>query len=220
MPKTDDYLQIHQYRLDYIYQQILKLNLPDSANILDVGCYPPYLFDKLSNQFNVFGISSPHEPISHPKIKIYDIESDELKFPQQFDLIIFTEIIEHLSNSISVLTKLSSLLASGGYLLITTPNVLRVHNYLNFILGRNIYFPIFQLEQSINFRHQREYMLNELPQLTSLKAFRLCHFVGYPPFRNKNKHDNIILKIGKYIVYYLQIIFPSHQDSLLAIFQK
>lgn len=220
MKNTKLYYQIHQYRLDYILKQIESLKISDKSFVLDVGCYPPYLFNSLKHKYQTYGISSPQEPINSKNIFILDIEHDKIKIKQKFDLIVFTEILEHLTNPVPVLNTLSSLLKPNGFLLITTPNVNRWHNLFLQLLGRNIYFPLFQLSQPINFRHQREYTLTEITSLTSLKPIILKYFIGYPPYRQKNNRDDLFLKIVKYKLYFIELLFPNRRDSLLAIFQK
>ena len=46
----------------------------------------------------------------------------ECESPEQFDLVIFTEVIEHINNPIDVIKNISNLLKSGGVLYVTTPN--------------------------------------------------------------------------------------------------
>ena len=195
MAPTDDYYQVHLVRFKYLLSKIALLKLPSSAKILDVGCYPPYIFNQLSPLYQVFGISSPLEPFNHSRVKILNLESEPIDFPKNsFNLIIFSEIIEHLSNPVSVLKKLLPLLKKDGYLVVTTPNVFRWQNIINLNFGKNIYFPLFQLEQPINFRHQREYSLAELISLfqpLGLHSVTPDYFIAYPPSRPKNQFDKL-----------------------------
>lgn len=47
---------------------------------------------------------------------------DECMPPEKFDLVIFTEVIEHINNPLEVIGNISRLLKPGGVLYITTPN--------------------------------------------------------------------------------------------------
>lgn len=49
---------------------------------------------------------------------------------QQFDLIVFTEVIEHIQNPIDVLFNFNKLLAEGGIVFITTPNFSAIERYV------------------------------------------------------------------------------------------
>jgi len=224
MKPTNDYYQIHIARFNYLLKKIASLKLSSTANVLDVGCYPPYIFDQLSPLYQVSGISSPLEPFNHPQVKILNLESNPINFPKNnFDLIIFSEIIEHLSNPLSVIKKLVPLLKKSGYLLITTPNIFRWQNIINLIIGKNIYFPLSQLDQPLNFRHQREYSLSELVSLCQsfqLNPTSLEYFIAYPSNRTKNQSDKLSLKIVKTLNHLLSLLFPVHRDSLFLLFRK
>jgi len=201
--KELDYFDTHINRYHYLLSQIKQLKLKPQAKILDIGCYPPHLFTLLKTQgFDLFGLSSPHESLHLPQTKISNIETDPLPYSQNtFDLIIFTEVLEHLSvHPNQILCQFKTILKKDGYLLLTTPNVLRSQNLFSLIFGKNIYFPLFQLNQNPNHRHQREYSQKELIGLFKTLNFKIIKsdfFISYSPFRAKNKKDGLPLKIIK-----------------------
>ena len=73
----------------------------------------------------------------------FNIEKDLFPYEDnQFELVIFAEIIEHLLNDpCSVLREIKRVLKSDGYLVLTTPNVARLENVARIIQGSNIYDP-------------------------------------------------------------------------------
>ena len=223
---TDEYYQIHVARYQQIFNAIDLLRLVKHSKILDVGCYPLHIFNQLEQQdYQVFGVSSSHEPANHPNIKVCDLENEALPYKSdQFDLAIFTEVFEHLYNSPQrVITEIFRCLTPGGYLIFTTPNVIRFQNVINLILGKNIYFPIFQLGQPINFRHNREYTQAEIFQILVQSKFKVVESkftISYPPFRQRNQSDSIILKIIKYLNYLFSLLIPSRRDTLFFLVQK
>src|SRR5260221_14187031 len=97
----NDYFQVHEYRYQFLEQAIAKLRLPKGTQVLDVGCYPPFLFHFLQKQgFDVSGIASNHEQIHDKQVKVLNIETDEFPWKSNtFDLIVFTEVLEHLPHS-------------------------------------------------------------------------------------------------------------------------
>lgn len=220
------YLQVHRYRLNQLFDNILQLKLPPSAKVLDLGCYPPYLFRRLHRAgFDVFGISSSHELVIHPHIHTLNLEHDVFPFPSnQFDLVILSEVLEHLSTSPQHLFRqVRRVLKPGGYFVITTPNVLRWQNLFSLLLGHNIYFPVFQLSQNINHRHHREYTLTELRQLFDPRCFTVTtqqFLIAYPPYRPKNQADSSSLKLIKYLNYFLSLLFPSRRDTIFLLVRK
>ena len=56
-------------------------------------------------------------------LKLCNIETDELPWRREFDIIIFTEVMEHLNfNPVSTLRKIRDSLAPGGRLYLSTPD--------------------------------------------------------------------------------------------------
>jgi len=219
------YFDIHVDRYQHILAQIKKLHLPSSSRILDIGAYPPHLFNALARLgYQVRGISSPHETIKQPRIKTLNIENKDLPFKKNhFDLVLFTEVIEHLTiHPQKVLTQIKRVLKPSGYLLLTTPNVLRWQNIFSLIIRKNIYFPLDQLHQSPYHRHHREYTRPEIINLLQSVGFKIIkknHFIAYTPFRSKNRQDSIGLKLIKIINYLFMSIFPHHRDNIFILAQ-
>jgi 2-polyprenyl-3-methyl-5-hydroxy-6-metoxy-1,4-benzoquinol methylase len=135
--KEREYFLIHEARYKRILSMIpgiLGSNSEDSGNhtlrVLDVGCFPYHLGSALEMMgYEVYGISSAHEPMDDRKIllrpaveaglrrdhsayaektsatqsnkiKICNIESDKFPFKDNFfDLVVCTEVLEHLPQS-------------------------------------------------------------------------------------------------------------------------
>lgn len=219
------YFDIHISRYQHILSQIEKLHLSPSSQILDIGAYPPHLFKALTDGgHQVWGISSPHEIIKHPRIKTVNIENKDLPFSKNsFDLVIFTEIIEHLTiHPQKILSQIKKVLKPSGYLLLTTPNVLRSQNLFSLIIKKNIYFPLGQLKQLPYHRHNREYTrpeINNLLQSAGFKTIDSHHFIAYTPFRSKNRHNPIGLKLIKIINHLFMSVFSGRRDNIFVLAQ-
>lgn len=221
----NDYLAIHHARYLFILNQILSLKLPKKSKVLDVGCYPPHLYHSLQKMgFDTYGIASYHEPVILPQVHIVNIEKEKLPFKSDFfDLILFTEVIEHLTeNHLGFLKECHRLLKKDGRLFITTPNSASLQNRLKLLFGRSIYFPLDQMLQTstdtetINHRHQREFTLSELIKLSQMadyKIDRARYFIAYHPFR-PNLAQSFLIKTVKAIACIPMIIFPFFKDSL------
>ncbi|MBN2079511.1 MAG: methyltransferase domain-containing protein [Spirochaetes bacterium] len=97
------------------------------------------------------------------------------RFPYRdgsFDLVLFCEIIEHLTmDPVHPLVQINRILRDGGHVVITTPNVLRHDNLRKLIMGKNVhdhysgYGPYG--------RHNREYTPAELRELVEALGFRV-----------------------------------------------
>lgn len=101
---------------------------------------------------------------------------DSLK-ASQFDLILCSEVMEHLQgNPHKMLRHLSSLLLPGGHLLITTPNLARLFNRIKLLLGRT---PLETIAAQDDWGgHIREYTRREVAEFcraTGLTVVRAEH---------------------------------------------
>jgi SAM-dependent methyltransferase len=111
-----------------IVEQILKgLSLPKSAEILEVGCGTGGNLPLLSRFGKVYGVElddTAREYALKREIGIILPGSlpDEIPFTGQlFDLIVMTDVLEHVQDDRIALERLFLILKSGGYILITVP---------------------------------------------------------------------------------------------------
>lgn len=99
-------------------------------------------------------------------VRSYNVEIDCFPYPDNsFNFVICGELIEHLAlDPTHMLTEIHRILVPGGKVLITTPNVLVLHNLVSLIkYRRNIYYPY--SGYGVYGRHNREWTLEELIQL-------------------------------------------------------
>lgn len=230
--KEFSYLLIHQNRYRFLLKKIFDLGLPRGSKILDIGCYPPYILQILEEWgFEVYGISSRHEPIKGRNISVLNIETDPLPFPKaSFDLVLLTEIIEHLLVDPEVyLKKIKQVLKPGGKLLVTTPNVVHLKNRLKILLGKNIYYSLEQLQQTktlgplIYHRHNREFTEGELRRVFIQSGFKISsaqHFNSYSPFRKKMTREPLLIKSVKITGFLLTYLYPPFKDSIYLLLHK
>ncbi len=88
--------------------------------------------------------------------------------PASFDLIFFCETLEHLVvNPFPVFRKIRRLLAPGGHLIISLPNAVRLTNFACMLDGYN-FFDLYQPQNGIHGRHNREFTLDEMKTLLTL----------------------------------------------------
>lgn len=221
-----EYFDIHIARYHQILDIIASLNLPLNAKILDIGCYPPHLYDALKAKgYIMSGISSEHESLSTSRIKTVNIETQPLPFKNNsFDLVLFTEVFEHIqTNHAGILSEIKRILSPHGLLLLTTPNAIRLQNLVKLFFGQNIYFPLFQLEDNPNHRHNREFTMDELKLLidtSGLLPVKTNYLISYPPNRHRNRSDSLLLKAIKYLNYWLMRVMVNRRDTLYLIAKK
>jgi SAM-dependent methyltransferase len=221
-----EYFLIHCDRYRFILERIAGLALPPAAQALDVGCYPPHLLSALEQLgFRVQGVSSLHEKVDLENVVSLNIESDRLPFADaSFDLVLFTEIIEHMTiDPRRYLAEVRRVLRPGGRLLITTPNAVNLKNRAKMLLGRSVSFPLEQLyttnpdDDSIYGRHNREFTLGELRAVLGAAGFEVTagsRFNSYGPFRERVARQRLPLRGVKIVGWSLTHVHPSLKDSL------
>lgn len=225
-PAEREYFLIHEARYKKILGVIREIGVIGRA--LDVGCYPYHLGAAMERMgFDVWGISSSHEPIHSKKIKICNIETDKFPFESNsFDLVVCTEVLEHLPQSPAhALSESRRVTKPGGSLLVTTPNIARSINRAKLLLGKSVTYPLSHVLEDTNIyhRHNREYTLHELETLIEHAGWKITeasYFVSYTPMRRRVKRDSLPLKLGKWANYLLMLAFPPLRDTLLILAKK
>lgn len=229
--KEREYFYIHQQRYRFILRKILSLGLPPNAKILDTGCFPPHIFHALENLgFEVWGIASEHEPVKIKKAVSVNIETDKIPLRESyFDLILLSEVIEHLVVSPKIyFPKLKKLLKGNGVILITTPNAAHLKNRIKLLLGRSTSFGIDQLYEtgwgdgSIYYRHNREFAGSELKQIVKDQKLKIKdhgYFSAYTPFRKNLSRGRIDVAV-RLAGFLITIIYPGLKDSQYILVAK
>lgn len=103
----------------------------------------------------------------------FNLEEERLPFhDEDFDVVLFCEIIEHLLNDpLAALREIKRVLRSDGILVLTTPNVNRLENVAGMVAGVNIYDPY--SGYGPYGRHNREYNKHELYLLLTYAGFEV-----------------------------------------------
>ncbi len=129
----------------YLYPIVSRFlkDVPSGATVIDAGCGNGSFLSLFRNRnWQLAGFDASPTGIeiarnTYPEIDFYladgqTISSDLLKFTGQTDVVIATEVIEHLYNPRGFLKTCFDLLKPGGTLVITTP----YHGYLkNLVLA-------------------------------------------------------------------------------------
>ncbi len=226
-----DYYQIHCVRYEKTLRHIVHNLNSNQDTILDIGCYPTFLFDALQQQgMNVIGISSNHEPIKTKNIINLNIETDELPFAENsFDLILMFEVIEHiLFHPRNILLKFKKILKPGGKLLISTPNAVHIKHRLQAVLGHSTTFsiddsPLLPNWENLYFRHNKEFTGIELKKVVADAGFtdiKIEYFNAYTPFREKSARDKLAIRLIKIIGWSLAELNPHLRDTIFCVGAK
>lgn len=150
----------------------------------------------------------------------HNIETADLPFPDRFDIILFCEVLEHLTNDpFKTLLRIKRSLKTGGILILTTPNVNRLENISRMISGSNIYDPY--SGYGPYGRHNREYNKHELFLLLSHCGFEIEEAFSSDVHENRSNNycsvkdfSKIIRNIRNRSLDLGQYIFVRARNSL------
>jgi SAM-dependent methyltransferase len=201
-------------------------NLDDeySFNVLDAGCGNGYLSKEISSQM---------ESISQKKQYAFDISSDmvanSLKLnpdvihsvcalpntefiEKQFDLIVMSEVLEHLYEPYKSLMEIRRILKNSGNLIITVPNGDRI--------GMDI---VIKHKKRFQPADDYFYTFSELSHLFHKSGFRICEYIGFGgTFPILSKYSKI-KKLSLLLCNYLIKIHPDYnrfQKQFLLLLRK
>lgn len=192
-----------------IIVKLLKTHTLDNKNILDVGCGEGSLGKALKeNGANVTGIDISKKAIEIAKKKIdkvflLDVENDHLPFKRgEFDIIILSEIIEHIFSPTDLLNKIKPFLKQGGYLILTVPNFLYFSNRIKMLFGKFNYTNGGILDfghiRFFTYKQARELIMRNNFKITKqdyIVNYKLSHGVFKIPLRILRKLKVLIAKI-------------------------
>mgnify|MGYP001587009636 CR=1 FL=1 len=121
-------------------------DLLDNASgkkVLDVGCGEGYLGAEIAKNNNfVVGVDISEKSVGKAKKILHDamaLDLQEEKVPYAdkfFDVIVMTEVIEHLLLPEEVFKETKRLLKDDGFMIITTPNFLFFVNRIKILFGQ------------------------------------------------------------------------------------
>jgi SAM-dependent methyltransferase len=203
------YVAIHKARRADILR-LCQSQVPNpSARVLDIGrseltaCLLNYYKDVHTLGFDPSVDDGGHREISRMDDTVPHITFDLLNshhvsgWPHIgcFDLIVFSEVIEHLCVAPEfVFAFLSSLLSSDGVLVCTTPNAADIAKRIRLMLGRN---PYERLRLSTNPGHIREYTRRELCGIADCVGLTCTShaYFNWLPSRDGNRLKAQIMRV-------------------------
>lgn len=217
------YMSEHKYHFNYLFNLCLSINLNKSAKILDIG--RSQLSVLLSNYYNkvvTLGFDLEEDIGGHREIESSNIEHivfdlNECKkvnlWPQEkFDIIVYSEVIEHLFEAPEYsLLFFKHLLNPGGFIICSTPNAASLYKRFKLLFGENPYEKIRFYNR--NPGHFREYTKKELIEMVNKCELKLV----------KHEYKNFIeetisfkIKIFKLITAFI----PSFKLSQIIVIKK
>lgn len=176
--------EVRGYISDHLerFRRILS-NVPISngtGKILEVGAIantlPVYLnilqygFVAMQNMWENDLLNEQYikSSIDSPKIQIDYFDIEVAPFPyedNQFDVVICSEVLEHLSRDpMHMMVEISRVLKKGGLFILTTPNISSFFSLYRFLNGKHPYMWS-SYDGHTTDRHNREYTIDEIERL-------------------------------------------------------
>jgi ubiquinone/menaquinone biosynthesis C-methylase UbiE len=134
-------------RQERVLQFIEQLALPRGARVLDAGCGPGYLVQRLATSgLQVWGLDAAKNMLEAARART---AGAQLEFPvtldlgsiehlpyrdESFDLVCSTGVIEYLEKDTGALSEMFRVLRPGGHLILPVTNIWSPINWLDFLL--------------------------------------------------------------------------------------
>jgi 2-polyprenyl-3-methyl-5-hydroxy-6-metoxy-1,4-benzoquinol methylase len=144
--------------------------------VLDVGCATGYMASALVQAGNeVSGVEIDGEAAEKARpfltqLVIGDLDRMDLSEafpPKSFDVVIFADVLEHLKDPVTTLSRARALLDDGGFAVLSIPNVAHAAVRLALLKGRFEYSPLGLLDET----HLRFFTRSTLEDLLSEGGF-------------------------------------------------
>ncbi len=125
-------------RVRIVSETVSSVLKSDCPKILDVGCGNGWILESINDQTqgnaSLFGVEPSGSGARNSTIRVpnADIRTgtlSDVSFHTQFDLIVTSEVIEHVHDKSQFISQIASSLKNDGTLILTTPNGLYRDTY-------------------------------------------------------------------------------------------
>ena len=175
MAKFDTFIQIRIFRPIRLKAVLRILDKLPAGKILDIGCMDDYLLKRLPERFDYTGIDE--NPLCK-NTRIIKGKIEGLGKNKKYDIVLCTEVLEHLADPVEGIRKLKSL--SKRFILISVPSE-------PFFSLMRLFFPAREHLWTI-FPWALEKQLGK-PVLTKKACFNRT-YIGLWDLKNKDKNKN------------------------------
>ncbi len=121
------------------------------------------------------------------------------QFSERYELIVFTEILEHIDCFRSALQNMRRLLQPGGQVIITTPNAYNIYSFLKMM---------FRYEANHK-EHTAYFSYLTIKRLLEMNGFQICEF--------NFCYDNPKSVYKRSIKYVQNILFPQYSQGIFVV---
>ncbi|MBU1727420.1 MAG: methionine biosynthesis protein MetW [Candidatus Omnitrophica bacterium] len=179
-----------------IYSELASPHLKSGSRVLEIGCCDAKNFYYLRElkPVSYFGVDLDDANLklasaNNVRVIKADLEKGYFPFKSRFDLIIITEVLEHLKSPGNLLDKIRPFLNAGGLVLVSLPNEYNLFSRLRALFGmgiddnalksmdKHLHFPT--VTQSIGFMKEHFWVIGI--KYWSSSGGRLSFFLRFIP---------------------------------------
>jgi methionine biosynthesis protein MetW len=163
--------------------ELLLRSIP-SGRMCDVGCGRGALIKRLHDHHQVFGcdfeVSAVEACVAQGlRVKRVDLNNDDaLPFDQKFNVIVLSEVCEHLLDPNRAIRTVKNALLPGGTLIVTVPNAVPLFARVAIPLGRTVDWLHYPSPDTVQTGHIRFYTINSMSNLLANEGFQVAEVRG------------------------------------------
>jgi len=197
--------EVNQVAFDLILKVIKEKR--DVKSILDVGCGFGLLSKELKKTYpklDLYGVEHAKEASqsSQEILKLLQCNIENIAFikrklkTQKFDVIIFSDVLEHLYDPVGIINSYKSLLKQNGSIVLTVPNIANIFSRIALLFGYFNYNETGVMDKThIRFFNRKN--LKELARVSDLKIV-------------SQKYDSIIVR---WFVPFIKILITNNKGT-------
>ncbi len=194
----DNYYNFHLERIKKSLE-ILKPYINNNVKILNIGYsdFDLYLKEYFKNSDLYYLIPEEMNMDKNYNYINGNLCDNKFNLPDRYDIVIFTEVLEHLfCNDDIIMQNIKKLIKPHGLLLISVPNALTFSNRISVLRGKNIFWSKNDIVKGVygGYGHIREYTVDEIRNLVS-RYFKIEKLTGINGYRKSYKKILNILPI-------------------------
>ncbi len=139
----EKYTMYDQSRFEITKELILNHITSIHPKILDIGCGSGELLKRMPFNYDYIGIDDKQDVLNDIQrlgaltIKL-DIENNPIPLQEKFDVVICTEVLEHMKFPEKILSEIQELVKDNGVVIISLPNEYTLWCRLGVIFGKGI----------------------------------------------------------------------------------
>ena len=210
-----DYSRTHMKRINHLISYIVKYIKPQiKIGVIGYSVFDMYIRQKLAG-LDIYNIVPKADFIDEENAKkesviVYDLTSNTIvESSIKLDIVVFTEVLEHLfADDSLIIENLSRLMKRDGLLFFSVPNISSFGKVLALIIGQNPYMKKSEILSGVfgGYGHIREYSFREVRELLH-NHFKIIKIQGW------NDYPNIFGKI-------VRLLPRTYSQTIFAICRK